>query len=74
MYIGMTKTNLTLTMHATTSQAPDKIGETLSPQISKIEPYAIKNSGQQVFFKPSWLSETEMVHALNIVMKESCLL
>lgn len=33
-------------MHSTTSQAPDKIGEILSPQISKIGRYAIKYTGQ----------------------------
>lgn len=47
MYIGTTKTNLASTIHFATSETPNKTTETLSPQISKIEPYAIKYRGQQ---------------------------
>lgn len=47
MFIGTTKTNLASTMHPATSETPNKTTETLSPQMSKIGPYAIKYTGQQ---------------------------
>lgn len=47
MYIGTTKTNLASTMHPATSETPNKTTETLSPQISKTGPYAIKYTRQQ---------------------------
>ncbi|XP_076194341.1 uncharacterized protein LOC143160464 [Aptenodytes patagonicus] len=60
----------------TTSASTAKDKKTLSPQISEIGPYVIKNTGQQwVLFNPSWsLKRVELLMQVNIsAIKPACL-